>query len=116
MTIFLHEDRTMPAYRLDTHRPLPAGCGQQDRYRTRGHGTQQVPDTVIMDDDQIATAMHGSAEPLGDDQAERSGWGGLFDDSSLTGTNPITDRSHAGWWLAAITLLVALVAACFYPG
>lgn len=52
MTIFLSEDN-MPVYRIDTHRPLPASRDQQRRYLTRGHGTEQEPDTIVTDWDDI---------------------------------------------------------------
>ena len=71
MTIVLSEDNMPNVYRLDTHRPMPAGLDQQGRRATRGFGQRaEFVDTVATD--------YGSADALGDDQAERhSAWGAI---------------------------------------
>lgn len=53
---------------------LPIGCGQQRRYATRAERFEQWPDT-------IATNW-GSADAVGDDQAERSSNWGAIDESA----------------------------------
>ena len=50
MTIVLSEDTMPKTYRLDTHRPMPAGLDQQGRRAARGFGVHTDPtDTVPTD-------------------------------------------------------------------
>lgn len=53
---------------------LPIGCDQQRRYATRAERFEQWPDT-------IATNW-GSADAVGDDQAERSSNWGAIDETA----------------------------------
>jgi len=53
---------------------LPSGCDQQRRYATRAERFEQWPDT-------IATNW-GSADVVGDDQAERSSNWGAIDETA----------------------------------
>lgn len=119
----------MPLHLVATDRPIrpsPAGCDQQGRHKTRpayawparratlsgGHGTEQWPDT-------IATGP-GSADPLGDDQAERhSGWGMFSDSAAPEGgkhrepsKTARDDTPSAGWVVLIGVLCVAAVGAC----
>ena len=60
--------------RRATQKLLPSGCDQQRRYATRAERFEQWPDT-------IATNW-GSADAVGDDQAERSSTWGAIDESA----------------------------------
>ena len=60
----------MTVYRLDTHRPQPVGLDQQGRFVTRACRAERWADTIATD--------YGSADALGDDQAQRhSAWGAV---------------------------------------
>lgn len=100
MTIFLSEDYMPTAYRLDTHRPLPAGCSQQDRHPTRGHGTLQEPDTIVTDWGDDPGASRGLVEECTD-------FDRLADDDLTRMPEP-----SAGWVLLCGALCIAIVGAC----
>ena len=59
-------------------RPLPAGCDDQGRHETREFGRAPWHDTVATD--------YGSADALGDDQAQRhSAWGAIDESAAPEG-------------------------------
>jgi hypothetical protein len=63
-----------------------------------------------------AAARSGSADPLGDDQAERhSGWGALLESEEAELAQRRTASTRTGWLLLAITLLGAFAGLAFYP-
>jgi len=89
-------------------RPMPAGCSQQQRYpeRSVGNGTEQWPDTIATD--------FGSADAVGDDQAQRhSGWGALDETAAVEGgmhREPSRTFSEAPGLLASLLWPLAVVA------
>jgi len=109
MTIFLSEDTVPDIYRLDTHRPLPAGGDQQRRRiaRSTGHGTEQWPDTIATD--------YGGADALGDDQAQRhSAWGAIDECAAPEGgkhREPSRTVSEGPGLLASLLWPLGVVAA-----
>ena len=108
MTIVLSEDNMPNVYRLDTHRPMPAGLDQQGRRAVRAFGHQR--DFV----DTIATGP-GSADALGDDQAERhSAWGAIDESAAPEGgrhREPSRTESDAPGLLASLLWPLGVVAA-----
>lgn len=108
MTIVLSEDNMPNVYRLDTHRPMPAGLDQQGRRAVRGFGSRaEFVDTVATD--------YGSADALGDDRAERYSARGAIDECAApeggTHADPVpsgmsrTDGARIG----AVLLLISAV-------
>lgn len=85
----------------------PAGCDQQGRYTTRAERFEQWPDT-------IATNW-GSADAVGDDQAERSSnWGALDECAAPEGGQyrEPTKSADPGPGLLAVLLLAVVAVAC----
>lgn len=95
-------------YRLDTHRPMPAGLDQQGRRATRGFGARaEFVDTMPTD--------YGSADALGDDQAERhSAWGAIDESAAPEGgrhREPSRTESDAPGLLASLLWPLGVVSA-----
>jgi hypothetical protein len=94
--------------RRTTQKLLPSGCDQQRRYATRAERYEQWPDT-------IATNW-GSADAVGDDQAERgSNWGAIDESAAPEGgrhrepSKAVRDEGKG--LLASLLWPLALVAA-----
>ena len=99
MTIVLSEDNMPNVYRLDTHRPMPAGLDQQGRRATRGFGARaEFVDTMPTD--------YGSADALGDDQAERHSAWGAIDETAVEGG---VHREPGGTFCELPSLLASLL-------
>lgn len=97
----------MTIYRIDTRRPLPAGADQQGRYLTRAVRSERWADTVATD--------YGSADALGDDQAQRhSAWGAIDESAAPEGgrhRGPSRTVSEGPGLLAVLLWAVVAVAA-----
>lgn len=121
MTIFLSEDY-MPAtatrptlFAWPARRAgMPGDARNEAFYPSRGNGTEQEPDTVFLEEDEIERAARGSADALGDDQAARhSNWGALSECAPESGkhrepSKTVSD-SPSGWFVVAVALCCAAV-------
>ena len=97
----------MTVYRLDTHRPQPVGLDQQGRFVTRACRAERWADTIATD--------YGSADALGDDQAQRhSAWGAVDESAAPEGgkhREPSKTMRDAPGLLAVLLWALVAVAA-----
>jgi len=97
----------MTVYRLDTHRPQPVGLDQQGRFVTRACRAERWADTIATD--------YGSADALGDDQAQRhSAWGAVDECAAPEGgkhREPSRTVSEGPGLLASLLWPLGVVAA-----